>query len=65
MGTSTDLPSSGLPLEAPDADAAEQAQEVSPPQPTPTLPVGRSGEADEFDLVEQSIDVETDEDEYR
>jgi hypothetical protein len=66
--TPTDLPGTGLPLEAPDADAAEQAREIRPPQPTgggPGVPEAVPSEVDEFDLVEQSIIVEDDEDDYR
>ncbi len=66
MGAPTDLPSSGLPLETPDADAAEQAREVRPAQQAaPVVPAAPPAEVDEFDLVEQSIIVETDEDDYR
>ncbi|MCK9893770.1 hypothetical protein [Frankia sp. AgB32] len=66
MGAPTDLPGSELPLEAPDADAAEQAREVRPPQQVaPAVPAAPTVEVDEFDLVEQSIIVETDEDDYR
>ncbi|CAJ64678.1 MULTISPECIES: hypothetical protein [Frankia] len=64
MGVPTDLPVSGLPLETPDADAAEQAREVRPPAGAPPVPPARPSEADEFDVVEQSIVVETDEDDY-
>ncbi|KJE19842.1 hypothetical protein FF36_05872 [Frankia torreyi] len=64
MGVPTDLPASGLPLEAPDADAAEQAREVRPPTGAPPVPPAPPSEADEFDVVEQSIVVETDEDDY-
>ncbi|SNQ45894.1 conserved hypothetical protein [Frankia canadensis] len=68
MSAPTDLPASGLPLEAPDADAAEQAREVRPPQTAagrPSAPAAPPAEVDEFDLVEQSIIVEMDEDDYR
>ncbi|WP_261553656.1 hypothetical protein [Frankia tisae] len=65
MGVPTNLPAAGLPLEAPDADAAEQAREVRPPAGAPPVLPAPPSEADEFDVVEQSIVVETDEDEYR
>ncbi len=66
MGVPTDLPAAAdLPLEAPDADAAEQAREVRPPTSAPLVFPASPSEADEFDVVEQSIVVETDEDEYR
>jgi len=55
-----------LPIEAPDADAAEQAREVRPDEgDAPPAPAPSAAEADEFDAMEQSIVVETDEDDYR
>ncbi|MCM3887418.1 hypothetical protein [Frankia sp. R82] len=57
-------PAEVLPLEASDADAAEQAREVRPPDSGATV-VDALSEVDEFDRVEQSIVVETDEDDYR
>ncbi|WP_462186503.1 MULTISPECIES: hypothetical protein [unclassified Frankia] len=67
MGAPTDLPASDLPIEAPDADAVEQAREIRPADPAPRwLPSAPPVEADEYDVVEQSIVVETDEDDdYR
>jgi hypothetical protein len=56
-----------LPLDVPAADAAEQAREMretrldDPPAPPPI-----AAEADEYDAVEQSLEVEEeDEDAYR
>ncbi len=52
-----------LPLDAPDADRAEQEQEVVPAEPPTGAPL--PPEVDEYDAAEQSIVVELDEDEYR
>jgi len=56
-----------LPLDVPDADAAEQAREVRPdvsPPPPPALV--EEDEADEYDAVEQRLEVAQDEeDDYR
>ncbi|MCK9875745.1 hypothetical protein MXD59_08155 [Frankia sp. Ag45/Mut15] len=62
------VPAGHLPLETPDADAVEQAREVRPREAGSTVlasEVDTAGEVDEFDRVEQSIVVETDEDDYR
>ncbi|MCM3923865.1 hypothetical protein ND748_19600 [Frankia sp. AiPs1] len=64
MGVPTDLPASGLPLEVSDADAAEQAREVRPAAGAPPVLSAPPSEADEFDVVEQSIVVDNDEDDY-
>ncbi|WP_198946107.1 hypothetical protein [Pseudofrankia asymbiotica] len=52
-----------LPLDVPDADAAEQAREVRPDDSEAPPPV--VAEADEYDAVEQSLEVKEDEDDYR
>jgi hypothetical protein len=49
--------------EVPDADALEQAQEVTAPSTTPTpRPETRDAEAPEADALEQSQEVPVDED---
>ena len=53
--------------EVPDADAHEQAQEVTPASDAPVAdePVTRDDEAPEADALEQAQEVPLDEDEQR
>ncbi|MBL7500828.1 hypothetical protein I6A84_09360 [Frankia sp. CNm7] len=61
MGAPTELP-----LDVPDADAAEQARALRPDETPPRPPPLRERpEVDEYDAVEQSLVVEDDEDDYR
>ena len=60
---------SDLSIEAPDADAAEQHQDVVPDAPEAEAEeadvAGPPLEADEADSAEQSREVRADDDEYR
>ena len=67
MTALTELPTEmQVPVDVPDADAVEQARPVLPddlPQPTH---VHDGSEADEYDAVEQAVEVQSDEeDAYR
>jgi hypothetical protein len=56
----------GLPLDVPDTDAAEALREIRPADEAEWEPRGALPfDADEYDAAEQSIVVETDEDDYR
>ncbi|MEX2968995.1 hypothetical protein [Streptomyces sp. C184] len=53
-----------LDVEAPEADAAEQYADLAPQRDEPLTALDPD-EANEADLVEQALVVETNEDEYR
>ena len=53
-----------LPLEAPEADVAEQHTQVRPP-PTDDLPSALPADADPADAVDQEREVDDEDDEYR
>jgi hypothetical protein len=58
MGAPADIP-----MDVPDADAAEQARDLRPEEPE--VAPSSSPEVNEFDAVEQSLIIEEDEDDYR
>ena len=66
MTAPTELPTEiNVPVDVPDADAVEQARQMLPddlPQPTH---VHDGSAVDEYDAVEQAIEVEEDEEAYR
>jgi hypothetical protein len=66
MTAPTELPTEmQVPVDVPAADAVDQARQVVPdglPQPTH---VHDGSEADEYDAVEQTVEVQDDEDAYR
>jgi hypothetical protein len=66
MTAPTELPIDlQLPLDVPDADAVEQARQVRPVDPPEPSHVHDGPEADEYDAVQQGLEVVDDEDEYR
>jgi hypothetical protein len=52
-----------LPIDVPDADAAEQLREIHPTEPEPLPPI--PFDADEYDAAEQNIVVADDDEDYR
>jgi hypothetical protein len=58
MGAPADIP-----MDVPDADAAEQARDLRPGEAE--VVASSSAEVNEFDAVEQSLVIEEDEDDYR
>ncbi|ADP78828.1 hypothetical protein [Pseudofrankia inefficax] len=66
MTAPTELPTEmQVPVDVPAADAVDQARQVVPDDlPRPTH-VHDGSEADEYDAVEQAVEVQDDEDAYR
>jgi hypothetical protein len=66
MTAPTELPIElTVPVEASDADAVDQARQVRPDGLTAPTRVHEGSEADEYDAVEQSVEIDDDEDAYR